>query len=209
MARKLKTYTTSAGFFDLAVAAPSMKAALEAWGSSGNLFHQGFAQQCDDPEIVAATIARPGVVLRRAVGSDAPYSEKAALPTKLPIGKAGRARAAKTTTAPSPSRSTGDKAAREAALGYERERKRREREMRKEEAAREKARERRDRAIAAAEAALEAARQAHEARVADLEKARSAIDEKEEAEKTSWERKQEQLSNALRRARSPKHPRLE
>ena len=28
MARKLKTYTTSAGFFDLAVAAPSMKAAL-------------------------------------------------------------------------------------------------------------------------------------------------------------------------------------
>src|SRR6478672_9602980 len=33
MARKLKTYTTSVGFFDLAVAAPSMKAALEAWGS--------------------------------------------------------------------------------------------------------------------------------------------------------------------------------
>ena len=84
-----------------------------------------------------------------------------------------------------------------------------EREMRKEEAVREKARERRDRAIAAAEAALEAATQAHEARVADLEKARSAIDEKEEAEKTSWERKQEQLSNALRRARSPKHPRPE
>ncbi len=44
MARKLKPYTTSAGFFDLAIAAPSMKAALEAWGSGTNLFHQGFAQ---------------------------------------------------------------------------------------------------------------------------------------------------------------------
>jgi hypothetical protein len=40
MARKLKIYTTSAGFFDLAIAAPSMKAALEAWGSRTNLFHQ-------------------------------------------------------------------------------------------------------------------------------------------------------------------------
>jgi hypothetical protein len=29
MARKLKTYQTSLGFFDLAIAAPSMKAALE------------------------------------------------------------------------------------------------------------------------------------------------------------------------------------
>jgi hypothetical protein len=33
MARKLKTYQTSIGFYDLAVAAPSMKAALNAWGS--------------------------------------------------------------------------------------------------------------------------------------------------------------------------------
>jgi colicin import membrane protein len=42
MARKLKTYQTSLGFFDLAIAAPSMKAALQAWGSETNLFHQGF-----------------------------------------------------------------------------------------------------------------------------------------------------------------------
>ena len=39
MARKLKTYQTSLGFFDLAIAAPSMKAALEAWGADSNLFH--------------------------------------------------------------------------------------------------------------------------------------------------------------------------
>ena len=69
MARKLKTFTTSAGFFDLAVAAPSMKAALEAWGSKNNLFQHGFAKVSEDPKIVAATMAHPGVVLRRPVGS--------------------------------------------------------------------------------------------------------------------------------------------
>jgi hypothetical protein len=31
MARKLKTYQTSTGFFEQAIAAPSMKAELEAW----------------------------------------------------------------------------------------------------------------------------------------------------------------------------------
>ena len=40
---------TSLGFFDLAIAAPSMKAALEAWGADSNLFHQGAAKQSDDP----------------------------------------------------------------------------------------------------------------------------------------------------------------
>ena len=44
MARKLKTFQTSVGFYDLAIAAPSMKAALEAWGAGSNLFHQGVAR---------------------------------------------------------------------------------------------------------------------------------------------------------------------
>ena len=52
MARKLKTYQTSLGFFDLAVAVPSMKAALEAWGADSNLFHQGAAKQSKDPDII-------------------------------------------------------------------------------------------------------------------------------------------------------------
>jgi hypothetical protein len=69
MARKLKTYQTSLGFFDLAIAAPSMKAALEAWGADSNLFHQGAAKESDDPDVIAATMAKPGVVLRRPVGS--------------------------------------------------------------------------------------------------------------------------------------------
>src|ERR1700740_3859424 len=83
MARKLKTYQTSLGFFDLAVAAPSMKAALEAWGADSNLFHQGAAKQSEDPDVVAATMAKPGVVLKRPVGSNGPFKERAELPRDL------------------------------------------------------------------------------------------------------------------------------
>ena len=70
MAKKLKTYQTSLGFFDQAIAAPSMKAALEAWGADSNLFHQGAAVESHDPNVIAATMAKPGVVLRRPVGTD-------------------------------------------------------------------------------------------------------------------------------------------
>ena len=91
MARKLKTYQTSLGFFDMAIAAPSMKAALEAWGSKSNLFHQGFASEVDDPDVIAATISKPGVILRRPVGSDGPFKEDADLPSDLSMtrSKAG------------------------------------------------------------------------------------------------------------------------
>jgi colicin import membrane protein len=80
MPRRLKTYQTSIGFFDLAIAAPSMKAAAEAWGSDTDVFKKGFAKETDDPKIVAATMAKPGVLLRRPVGSNGPFSENAALP---------------------------------------------------------------------------------------------------------------------------------
>ena len=45
MARKLKTYQTSLGFFDQAIAAPSTKAALAAWGADSNLFYQRAAEE--------------------------------------------------------------------------------------------------------------------------------------------------------------------
>src|SRR3954454_5211131 len=80
LARKLKTYQTSVGFFDLAIAAPSMKAALEAWGAGSNLFHQGHAKETDDPEVVAATMAKPGVVLKRPAGLSGRFAEHAELP---------------------------------------------------------------------------------------------------------------------------------
>ena len=86
MAKKLKVYRTSIGFFDLAVAAPSMKAAAEAWGSDPDIFKRGFAEETDDPKVVAATRRSPGVVLRRPVGSQEEFSERAALP-KAPEGE--------------------------------------------------------------------------------------------------------------------------
>jgi hypothetical protein len=98
MARKLKTYQTALGFFDLAIAAPSMAAALRAWGSDTNLFQQGFAKETGDPAIVAATLAQPGVVLRRPVGSEGAFSEHAELPKELPVDKA-RERTAKASSA--------------------------------------------------------------------------------------------------------------
>src|SRR4051794_2750923 len=87
MPRKLKTYQTSLGFFDLAVAAPSMKAALQAWGADSNLFHQGAATETKDPDIIAATMSAPGVVLKRPVGSTGAYKKEAKLPTNLPTGR--------------------------------------------------------------------------------------------------------------------------
>src|SRR3954468_12270739 len=84
MARKLKTYQTSLGFFDQAIAAPSMKAALEAWGTKTNLFHQGVAKEVDDPEVIAATMRKPGVILKRPIGSNRPFKEHAELLTHLP-----------------------------------------------------------------------------------------------------------------------------
>jgi hypothetical protein len=129
MARKLKTYQTSLGFFDLAVAAPSMKAALEAWGADSNLFHQGAAKESDDPDVIAATTAKPGVVLRRPVGSDGSFGEHAELP--IDLGKVGRptkvARKPKGAKAKKPSARPADRAAEQkAALAFAKEQKRRE-----------------------------------------------------------------------------------
>src|ERR1700750_228965 len=83
MARKLKTFVTSLGFFELAGAAPSMKAALEAWGMKHNAFHQGFARETEDSKIVGAAMAQPAVVLRRPVGTKSAVTEKAELPEEL------------------------------------------------------------------------------------------------------------------------------
>jgi colicin import membrane protein len=200
MARKLKTYQTSVGFFDLAVAAPSMSAALRAWGSETNLFQQGFAKETEDPAIVAATLAKPGVVLRRPVGSDGAFSEHAELPKQLPVEKERTAKPRATPREP-PAQRVDDKAAREAALAFERERKRRDNERRKEEAAREKERKRREQAVAKAETALEEAERDHETKVEAIGRDRAALDQRAQAEDARWEEQKEELEAALRRAR--------
>jgi hypothetical protein len=94
MARKLKTFQTSVGFYDLAIAAPSMKAALAAWSAGSNLFHQGVAKgnerhrrgRRDDVQTGRGTQAPCGIelTLRRA------FRYPLGLPGKA-SGKAGEA----------------------------------------------------------------------------------------------------------------------
>ncbi|WP_038956653.1 cell envelope integrity/translocation protein TolA [Bradyrhizobium japonicum] len=201
MARKLKTYQTSLGFFDLAIAAPSMKAALEAWGADSNLFHQG-AKESHDPDVIATTMAKPGAVLRRPVGTDRPFSEHAELPTDL--GGGGPTKAARKSKGPKakkPSSRPVDKAAeRKAALAFEKEQKRRQLEQAKEETARQKDRERRQQAIDKAQAALDKAEQEH-AKRAVIEAELEAFEKRSQAEKARWHKEKERLEATLRRAR--------
>ena len=204
MARKLKTYQTSLGFFDLAIAAPSMKAALEAWGADSNLFHQGAAKESDDPDVIAAAMKKPGVVLRRPVGSDGSFSEHAELPTNLGDGKrpTKAARKSKGPKAKRPSSRPVDEAAeRKAALAYEREQKRRDVERAREEAARQKERERRQQAVDKAQAALDKAEQNHAKRSAAIQAEVEALQKRSQTEEARWDKEKERLQGALRRAR--------
>jgi hypothetical protein len=201
MARKLKTYQTSLGFFEQAIAAPSMKAALEAWGADSNLFHQGAAKESHDPDVIAATMAKPGVVLKRPVGSNGPFGEHAELPKDL--GHAGRKKPAHEPSAKAKKSSAQpDKASdRKAAQAYERERQRREREEAREKAARQRERARRQEAIDKAQAALGTAEEKHMRCVAALRAQIEAIEKKVQAEDTNWDEEAKRLTAALRRAR--------
>lgn len=69
MARKLKVFRTAIGFHDAYVAAPSQKAALEAWGATNNLFAIGSAEVVDDKDLMEEPLASPGKVIRRIRGS--------------------------------------------------------------------------------------------------------------------------------------------
>ena len=114
-----------------------MKAAA-TWGSDTDVFKKGFAKETNDPKIVAATMAKPGVLLKRPVGSNGPFSENAELPQ---INKITETRAKTQPRRKEPTAyKVDDKTARDAALAFEREQKRREIIHRKEEAAREKER---------------------------------------------------------------------
>lgn len=75
---KLKVFRTPIGFHDAYVAAPSQKAALQAWGSARDLFARGVAEVVTDPALTAEPLARPGTVIKRSRGSAA--EQIAALP---------------------------------------------------------------------------------------------------------------------------------
>lgn len=204
MARKLKTFQTSLGFFDLAIAAPSMKAALEAWGADSNLFHQGVAKETDDPDIVAATMAAPGVILKRPVGSSGPFRENAALPTDIAGegmsgNKAGKAAAQKSRQ--QAKRLVDAATDRKAAAAYAKEEDRRRRERERDEAARQKARERHQQAIDEAQAAHETARRKHEQNAAAIRTEIETLEERLRAEDSRWNKEKSRLDDLLRQAR--------
>jgi hypothetical protein len=69
MPRALKVYRTAIGFHDAYVAAPTMKAALAAWGTDKNLFARKAAELVEDPKLTAEPLAHPGEVIRVLRGS--------------------------------------------------------------------------------------------------------------------------------------------
>jgi colicin import membrane protein len=223
MAKKLKVYQTSIGFFDLAVAAPSMKAAAEAWGSDPDIFKRGFAKQTEDPKVVEATTAAPGVVLRRPVGSDGEFAEKAALP-KAPEGRrpapkdrVERADASRKPDTKSDEKAKHDAAAtlekekrdaaaalekqkREAAVALEKEQKRLALDRAKAEAERERAKKQREQMIAKADAAFERARSRHQDAMNAIRQRREELDRDEAREDERWQREQQAHDDALKEA---------
>jgi hypothetical protein len=72
--QKLKVFRTPVGFDDAYVAAPSRKAALEAWGASTDLFSAGIAEEVKETSAAAKkALARPGEVVRE--GRQVPKEE--------------------------------------------------------------------------------------------------------------------------------------
>jgi len=102
VARKLKVYRTAIGFYDAYVAAPSMKAALAAWGTDKNLFARGVAEQVTDPKLAKAALARPGEVVKVPRGSPSEHVKAlGAMPKRAKADKqAEQPRPAKRTPAP-------------------------------------------------------------------------------------------------------------
>ena len=102
MAPRLKVFRAHMGFFDSIVAAPSQKAALEAWGTRQDLFGEGLAETTADADAVKAATARPGVVLRRAAGSSDPFQEEARPPAAPPAPPRAKATGKAKDQAPEP-----------------------------------------------------------------------------------------------------------
>ena len=206
MPRKLRTYTTTSGFYDLAVAAPAMKAALGIWGSKNNLFQQGFAKETDDDAIVKATMEQPGTVLRGPVGTREAFKEKAGLPKLADLQSAiGRQTKPATVAKKVPKLKAAKKAnptkARAAAKLYDLAQKRRERAEQRAEKLREKEENRRAHAIEKAATALDNARFLHDKRKSEIAKEQDLLERKVREEEERWRSQKEALEAALSRTR--------
>ena len=168
MVAKLKVYRTPTGFHDAYVAAPSQKAALEAWGSDHDLFARGIAELVTDPALTVGPLAQPGAVIKRLRGTTA--EQLAALPSRPALRSSKtdtaerhpRRRSPKPKPMPHPDRQALDEA--EQALAQAEARQRAEdKALRDEEAALAARRRAQDKAHAAETARLERTREQAEA----------------------------------------------
>ena len=202
MAKKLKVYQTSIGFFDLAVAAPSMKAAAQAWGSDPDIFKRGFAKQAEDPKVVEAAIATPGLVLRRPVGSREKFTQKAALPRASDVGqRAPQNRVQRPHVSKKADTTSAEKAELNAAAALEKEKKRVALDRAKAEAERERAKRQRELIIAKANTIFERARSRHESTMNSIRQRREELDKEEADEDERWEREQQAHDASLTEAK--------
>ncbi len=83
---KLKVFAWSNGLKTYAVATTSRPKALAAWGIHQDLFADGTAREIDDPALVKAATAQPGVVVEKAVSGGAAKAIAAVKPTPKPKG---------------------------------------------------------------------------------------------------------------------------
>ncbi|MER8844500.1 cell envelope biogenesis protein TolA [Mesorhizobium australicum] len=203
MAKKLKVYQTSIGFFDLAVAAPSMKAAAQAWGSDPDIFKRGFAKQTEDPKVMEAAKATPGVVLRRPVGSREKFTEKAALPRAPEASqRAQKDTAQREHVSRKADTKSAEKVALKASATLEKEKNREALERAKAEAQRAREIRQRELVIAKANTVFERARSRHKDAMNSIKQRREELDKEEADENEIWDREQQAYNASLKEAKA-------
>jgi colicin import membrane protein len=74
---RIKVFTANLGFYQTAVATRSQKMALAHWGVTRDLFREGSARETSDPKAVEAAMRKVGLVVRRPIGSNGPFEERA------------------------------------------------------------------------------------------------------------------------------------
>ncbi len=177
-AAKLKVFRTPIGFHDAFVAAPSQKAALEAWGSESNLFAQGVAELVTDPALIKEPLAHPGEVVRRLRGSADEQIEA--------LGRTGaKKKHDRPSPQPSPASGRGSKKAPSPASG--RGSKKGPRPNRA--------------AVDKAEQAFERAEKRHRAALEKLRAEEQALQQRQRETESKQRREREQLSEAVDAAR--------
>ena len=102
----LKVYRLPIGFHDAYVAAPSQKAAIEAWGSDKDVFQRKQAELVEDPELTREPLAEPGKVVKKLRGTAAEQiaalGETETEPPNRKGGSGAKMKAQKPKAAPKP-----------------------------------------------------------------------------------------------------------